>query len=61
MTAMQPRFSRRSIAITVALASMASLAIGAHAALSERALDAAKEFRQGNFASLVTARLSATY
>jgi uncharacterized caspase-like protein len=42
MTAMQPRFSRRSIAIAAALASVASLAIGAHAALSKRALDAAK-------------------
>jgi uncharacterized caspase-like protein len=42
MTTMQPRFSRRSIAIAAALASVASLAIGAHAALSKRALDAAK-------------------
>jgi uncharacterized caspase-like protein len=42
MTAMQPRFSRRSIAIAVALASVASLAIGVHAALSTRALDAAR-------------------
>src|SRR5260370_19929067 len=42
MTAMQPRFSRRSIAIAVALASVASLAIGVNAALSTRALDAAR-------------------
>jgi uncharacterized caspase-like protein len=42
MTAMQPRFSRRSIAIAVALGSVASLAIGVHAAPSTRALDAAK-------------------
>jgi uncharacterized caspase-like protein len=42
MTAMQPRFSPRSIAIAAVLASVASLAIGAHAALSKRASDAAK-------------------
>ena len=42
MTAMQPRFSRRSIAIAVVLGSVASLAIGVYAALSTRALDAAK-------------------
>src|SRR5579863_10458252 len=34
--------SRRSVAIVTALASMVSLAIGAHAALNKRALDAAK-------------------
>lgn len=39
---MQPRFSRRSIAIAVAWASVASVAIGVHAAFSKRALDAAK-------------------
>src|ERR1700716_2256652 len=38
------RISRRSITITAALAGMVSLAIGAHAALSMRALDAAKAF-----------------
>src|SRR5258708_31657783 len=43
MTAMLPRFSRRSIAIAVAWASVASLAIGVHAALSKQALDAAKD------------------
>src|SRR5690242_8479668 len=34
--------SRRSVAIAAALAGMVSLAIGAHAALNKRALDAAK-------------------
>jgi uncharacterized caspase-like protein len=34
--------SRRSVAITTALVGMVSLAIGAHAALNKRALDAAK-------------------
>jgi uncharacterized caspase-like protein len=34
--------SRRSVAITAALVGMVSLAIGAHAALNKRALDAAK-------------------
>ena len=42
MPPMQPRFARRSIAIAVALAGVASLAIGAHATLSKGALDAAK-------------------
>jgi uncharacterized caspase-like protein len=36
------RLSRRSITVALALAGMASLAIGAHAALNKRALDAAK-------------------
>lgn len=36
------RLSRRSIAVAVALTGMVSLAIGAHAALNKRALDAAK-------------------
>jgi len=43
MTAMLPRFSRRSIAVAVAWASVASLAIGVHAALSKQALDGAKD------------------
>lgn len=47
MTAMQPRFSRRSIALAVALASVASLAIGVHAGLSTRALNAAKAIATG--------------
>ena len=38
----QLRISRRSIAIAAALVGMVSLAIGAHAALNKRALDAAK-------------------
>jgi len=42
MTLWQPRVSRRSIGIFAALAGTVSLAIGAHAALSLRALDAAK-------------------
>ena len=36
------RISRRTVAIATALAGMVSLAIGAHAALNKRALDAAK-------------------
>ena len=36
------RISRRTVAIGVAFAGMVSLAIGAHAALNKRALDAAK-------------------
>src|ERR1700694_1041230 len=42
MNVTQLRISRRSITIAAALAGMVSLAIGAHAALSMRALDAAK-------------------
>jgi uncharacterized caspase-like protein len=42
MTAMQPGFSRRSIAVAAALVGVASPAIGAHAALNKAALDAAK-------------------
>lgn len=42
MTARQPFYSRRSVAISAALVGMVSLAIGAHAALNKRALDAAK-------------------
>ena len=38
----QPRFSRRSITIAAAFVGLVSLAIGAHAALNMRALDAAK-------------------
>jgi uncharacterized caspase-like protein len=41
MTARQPSFSRRSVAIAAALVGTVSLAIGAHAALNKRALDAA--------------------
>jgi uncharacterized caspase-like protein len=42
MNLSQPRISRRSVAIAAALVGMVSLAIGAHAALNKRALDAAK-------------------
>ena len=42
MNVRQLRISRRSIAIAAALAGMVSPAIGAHAALNKRALDAAK-------------------
>jgi uncharacterized caspase-like protein len=42
MKVTQVRISRRSITIAAALAGMVSLAIGAHAALSKRSLDAAK-------------------
>ena len=38
----QLRLSRRSITVAAALVGMVSLAIGAHAALNMRALDAAK-------------------
>jgi uncharacterized caspase-like protein len=38
----QLRFSRRSVAIAVAMVGMVSLAIGAHAALNKRSLDAAR-------------------
>src|ERR1700761_7731373 len=38
----QLRLSRRSMIVSIALAGVVSLAIGAHAALSMRALDAAK-------------------
>jgi len=42
MNVTQLRISRRSIAVAGALVGMVSLAIGAHAALNKRALDAAK-------------------
>lgn len=42
MNVLQPKFSRRTLAIAAALVGTVSLAIGAHAALSLRALDAAK-------------------
>jgi uncharacterized caspase-like protein len=41
MNMRKPRLSRRSITIAVALVGVVSLAIGAHAALNKRALDAA--------------------
>src|ERR1700736_7032440 len=42
MNVTQLRISRRSIAVAAALAGMVSLAIGAHAALNKRVMDAAK-------------------
>jgi uncharacterized caspase-like protein len=42
MKALQPKLSRRTLAIAAGLVGTVSLAIGAHAALSLRALDAAK-------------------
>src|SRR3979411_1740039 len=42
MNVTQLRISRRSIAVAAALVGMVSLAIGAHAALNKRALDAVK-------------------
>ncbi len=42
MKLLQPKLSRRTLAIAAALIGTVSLAIGAHAALSLRALDAAK-------------------
>ena len=47
MNVRQLRISRRSITIAAALAGMVSLAIGAHAALNKRALDAAKAIATG--------------
>ena len=53
MNVSQLRISRRSTAIAAALFGMVSLAIGAHAALNMRALDAAKaiETEQSSFAA----------
>jgi len=42
MNVRQLRISRRSVAVATALLGMVSLAIGAHAALNKRSLDAAK-------------------
>ena len=42
MNVRQLRISRRSVAVVAGLVGMVSLAIGAHAALNKRALDAAK-------------------
>jgi uncharacterized caspase-like protein len=47
MNMRKPRLSRRSITIAAALVGVLSLAIGAHAALSIRALDAAKAVATG--------------
>ena len=53
MTFRPPCFSRRSITIAAALVGLVSLAIGAHAALNKRALDAAKAISTEHDASAV--------
>src|SRR6202795_3685161 len=56
----QPRISRRSVAIATALLGMVSLAIGAHAALNKRSLDAAKAIatEQNSYSSQRGSRLA---
>src|ERR1700681_2617532 len=56
----QPRISLRSVAIATALLGMVSLAIGAHAALNKRSLDAAKAIatEQNSDASNKASRLA---
>src|ERR1700736_6110845 len=56
----QPRISRRSVAIAIALLGMVSLAIGAHAALNKRSLDAAKAIatEQNNDAAKKASRIA---
>ena len=56
----QLRISRRSITIAAALAGVVSLAIGAHAALNKRALDAAKAIatEQGDAAGKRVAKVA---
>ena len=60
MNVTQLRISRRSIALAVALFGMVSLAIGAHAALNKRALDAAKAIatEQSEDAARKTSRIA---
>jgi uncharacterized caspase-like protein len=60
MNLAQLRISRRSIALAVALFGMVSLAIGAHAALNKRALDAAKAIatEQSEDAARKTSRIA---
>jgi uncharacterized caspase-like protein len=60
MNLTQLRISRRSIALAVALFGMVSLAIGAHAALNKRALDAAKAIatEQSEDAARKTSRIA---
>jgi uncharacterized caspase-like protein len=60
MNFMQLRISRRSITIAAALAGVVSLAIGAHAALNKRALDAAKAIatEQGDAADKRVAKVA---
>src|ERR1700693_6352485 len=50
MNVRQPGISRRSIAVAAALVGMVSLAIGAHAALNKRTLDASKAIATGQSA-----------
>src|SRR3954454_17969008 len=50
----QLRISRRSVAIATALVGMVSLAIGAHAALNKRSLDAAKAIATEQNSDVVT-------
>jgi uncharacterized caspase-like protein len=56
----QPRISRRSVALATALLGMVSLAIGAHAALNKRSLDAAKAIatEQNSYSSTHGSRLA---
>jgi uncharacterized caspase-like protein len=60
MNVRQLRISRRSITIAAALACVVSLAIGAHAALNKRALDAAKAIatEQGDAAGKRVSKLA---
>jgi uncharacterized caspase-like protein len=60
MSIRQLSFSRRSVIIAAALVGMVSLAIGAHAALNKRALDAAKAIatEQDGDVSRKTSRLA---
>ena len=56
----RPRISRRTVAIATAMLGMVSLAIGAHAALNKRSLDAAKAIatEQNGDSSKQTSRLA---
>src|SRR4051812_1405751 len=56
----QLKISHRSITVAVALAGLVSLAIGAHAALNKRSLDAAKAIttEQNSDSATNTARLA---
>ncbi|WMT75346.1 caspase family protein [Bradyrhizobium sp. Ash2021] len=60
MNVRQLRISRRSVAIATALVGMVSLAIGAHAALNKRSLDAAKAIatEQNSDSARKTSRLA---
>src|SRR6266480_6056037 len=60
MNLRQLRISRRSVTIAAALACVVSLAIGAHAALNKRSLDAAKAIatEQGDDASKRVAKVA---